>query len=117
MEAVYQVLRAVPATHFGYPTAEKVVKLAQGSSSSGRALRGRANSLRILCDQLEHTQANLSRLEEEMEQLVRTDPGTHGLQQIAELGPKTVAVLRAETFEKSSALLTRTRRWPTPAWM
>lgn len=46
--------------------------------------RGRANSLRILCDQLEHTQANLRRLEEEMEQLVRTDPGTHGLQQIAE---------------------------------
>src|SRR6266705_1815185 len=99
VEAVYQVLRAVPATHFGYPTAEKLVKLAQGSYSSGRALSGRANSLRILCDQLEHTQANLRRLEEEMEQLVRTDPRTHGLQQIAELGPKTVAVLRAELGE------------------
>jgi transposase len=42
--------------------------------------RGRANSLRILCDQLEHTQANLRRLEEEMEPLVSTDPRTHGLQ-------------------------------------
>jgi transposase len=86
------------------------VRLAQGSGSLGRVLNGRASSLRILCDQLEHTQANLRRLEEELEQLVNTDPGARGLQQIAELGPKTVAVLRAETFEKSIALLAPTRR-------
>lgn len=99
VEAVYQVLQAVPVTHFGHPTAEKLVKLAQGSCSSGRVLHGRASSLRILCDQLEHTQANLKRLEEAMEQLVKTDPMVRGLQQIEELGPKTVAVLRAELGE------------------
>lgn len=99
VEAVYQVLRAVPAAHFGRPTAKKLVAAAQASSSSGRALRGRANSLRILCDQLEHTQANLNRLEEELEQLITTDPDTKGLRQMPELGPKTVAVLRAELGE------------------
>jgi transposase len=82
------------------PTAEKLVAAAQTSSSSGRALTGRASSLRILCDQLEHTQANLKRLEEELEQLITADPATKGLQQMPELGPKTVAVVRAETFEK-----------------
>jgi len=93
------------------------VRLAQGSGSSGRVLSGRASSLHILCDQLEHTQANLRRLEEELEQFVHTDPATRGLQQIAELGPKTVAVLRAETFEKSIALPAPTRQWPMQAWM
>jgi len=54
VEAVSQVLRAVPAAHFGRPTAKRLVAAAQASSSSGRALSGRASSLRILCDQLEH---------------------------------------------------------------
>jgi transposase len=98
VEAMYQVLRSVPAAHFGRPTAKKLVALAQASSSSGRALSGRESHLRILCDQLEHTQANLQRLEEDVEQLIATDPETKGLQQMPELGPKTVAVLRAETF-------------------
>ncbi len=99
VEAVYQVLRAVPAAHFGRPTAKKLVAAAQGSSSSGRAVSARASSLRILCDQLEHTEANLKRLEEELEQLITMDPSTKGLQQMPELGPKTVAVLRAELGE------------------
>jgi transposase len=75
------------------------VRLAQGSCTSGRVLSGRASSVRILCDQLEHTQANLQQLEEELEQLVSTDPGAKGLKQMPELGPKTVAVLRAELGE------------------
>jgi transposase len=99
VEAVYQVLRTVPAAHFGRPTAKKLVAAAQVSSSSGRAVSGRASSLRILCDQLEHTQANLKRLEEELEHLITMDPSTKGLQQMPELGPKTVAVLRAELGE------------------
>jgi transposase len=53
----------------------------------------------VLCDQLEHTQANLTRLEEEVERLIITDPATKGLQQMPELGPQTVAVLRAELGE------------------
>jgi transposase len=99
VEAVYQVLRAGPAAHFGRPTAKKLVAAAQASTSSGRALNGRASSMRILCDQLEHTQANLTRLEEELEQLITMDPSTKGLQQMPELGPKTVAVIRAELGE------------------
>jgi transposase len=98
-EAVYQVLRAVPTPHFGHPTAHQLVALAKESGSSGRALSGRGRSLQILCDQLQHTQANLSRLEQELEELITTDPGTRGLQQMPELGPKTIAVLRAELGE------------------
>ena len=64
-EAVSQVLRAVPSAHFGRPTARKLVAAAQTSSRSDRALHGRESHLRILCDQLEHTQANLQRLEKE----------------------------------------------------
>ncbi|GHO71305.1 hypothetical protein KSC_101970 [Ktedonobacter sp. SOSP1-52] len=37
-EAVYQVLRMVPTSHFGPPTAQKLVALAKASVSSGRAL-------------------------------------------------------------------------------
>jgi len=82
--------------HFGRPTAQKLVAFASKSGSSGRAVAGRSMSLRILCDQLEHTQANLARLEAEIEQLLTNDPGVKGLQQVPEFGPKTVAVLRAE---------------------
>jgi transposase len=71
------------------------VELAHSSVSSNRTLSGRSTSLRILCDQLEHTQANLVRLQTELEQLMAHDPGVKGLEQIPEFGPKTVAVLRA----------------------
>ncbi len=79
------------------PTAKKLVLAAQTSISSGRALTGRESHLRILCDQLEHTQAKLNRLEGELERLITTDPGTKGLRQMLELGPKTVAVARGST--------------------
>jgi len=82
--------------HYGRPTAQKLVTFANQSVSSGRAVAGRSVSLRILCDQLEHTQANLARLQVEIEQLLSTDPEVKGLQQIPEFGSKTVAVLRAE---------------------
>lgn len=52
-------------------------------------------SLRILYDQLEHTRANLARLDVEIEQLLTNDPGVKGLQQVPEFGLQTVAVLRA----------------------
>lgn len=95
VEPIAVLLCQMPA-HFGRPTAQKLVALANKSGSSGRAAAGRSMSLGILCDQLEHTQANLARLEAEMERLLTNDPGVRGLQQIPEFGPKTVAVLRAE---------------------
>src|SRR6266487_2428870 len=95
VEPIVVLLHQMPA-HFGRPTAQKLVAFARKSAGSGRAVAGRSMSLRILCDQLEHTQANLARLEADMEQLLTNDPGVKGLQQIPEFGPKTVAVLRAE---------------------
>jgi hypothetical protein len=86
VEAITQVLRAQTPAHYGRPTATKLVELARCTGSSGRALSGRSTSLRILCDQLEHTQANLARLEAEVEQLLTTDPEFKGLQQIPEFG-------------------------------
>jgi len=90
------VLRAQKASHYGHPTAQKLEALAKQSVSSGQAIAGRSVSLRILCDQLEHTRANLARLNAEIEHLLNTDPGVKGLQQVPEFGQKTLAVLRAE---------------------
>src|SRR5437588_2049196 len=96
VEPLFQLLRAQPVAHYGHPTAKKLVALANQSVSSGRAIAGRSTSLRILCDQLEHTQANLAHLNAEIEHLLNTDPGVKGLQQVPEFGSKTLAVLRAE---------------------
>jgi transposase len=96
VEPLLQVLGAQPAAHYGRPTAQKLVALAKQSESLGRAEAGRAVSLRILCDQLDHTRANLARLDSEIEHLLNTDPGVKGLQQVPEFGSKTLAVLRAE---------------------
>ena len=78
------------------PPKSALVTLAQQSVRSGRALAGRATSLQILCDQLDHTRANLARLESELGRLIASDPGVKGLSQVQEFGLKTVAVLRAE---------------------
>ncbi len=96
VEPLSQLLRAQKSAHYGRPTAQKLVAFAKQSASCGRAVGGRSVSLRILCDQLEHTQANLALLEAEIEQLLTNDPQVKGLQQIPEFGSKTVAVLRAE---------------------
>ena len=60
------------------------------------ALSARSTSLKILCDQLEHTQTNLAQLEGEIGKLLDADKGSKGLQSVPEFGHKTVAVLRAE---------------------
>ncbi|WP_040445730.1 hypothetical protein [Ktedonobacter racemifer] len=86
VEPLFQLLRTLKPAHYGRPTAQKRVALAKASVSSGRALAGRSLSLRILCDQLEHTQANLARLEAEIEELLTNDPGVKGLQQVPGCG-------------------------------
>ena len=82
--------------HYGRQTAETLLRLAEGSVSSGQAIQARENSLRILCDQLQHTQSNLKLLQQEIERLLDHDPKAKGVLSIPELGPMTVAVLRAE---------------------
>ena len=91
-----QVLHQLAPHHYGRRTAEKLLAVAKGSISSGVALSARSTSLCILCDQLEHTQANLKRLQHEIETLLDHDPKVAGVLGIPELGVMTVAVLRAE---------------------
>ncbi len=81
---------------YGRRTAEKLLALAKESISSGVALSARSTSLRLLCDQLEHSQANLKRLQQEIEALLDHDPKVAGVLGIPEFGVMTVAVLRAE---------------------
>src|SRR6266705_4665194 len=88
VEPIYRLLRAQTPAHYGHPTAKKLVELARSTGSSGRALSGRSTSLRILCDQLEHTQANLARLQAEIEQLLTTDPGVKGLRAYPRVWPQ-----------------------------
>ena len=52
------------------PTAQELVGLAKASISSGVAVAARSSSLRILCDQLDHTQKNLEHLQREIDQLL-----------------------------------------------
>ena len=52
--------------------------------------------MRILCDQLQHTQKNLEQLQHEIDQLLDQDPQVKGILGVPEFGPTTVAVLRAE---------------------
>lgn len=88
IEPLFQLFRAQKPAHYGRPTAQKLVAFARQSASSGRALTGRSVSLRILCDQLEHTRANLARLDAEIESLLANDPGVKGLAPGARVWPQ-----------------------------
>jgi transposase len=95
-EDVYRLLHELCPRRYGHKTAATLVQLAQASVSSGQAVAARSISLRILCDQLEQTQNHVSFLEEEIDHLLDQDPKIKGVLSIPELGPMTVAVLRAE---------------------
>jgi transposase len=82
--------------HYGQHTAEQLVQLAQQSSSSSLATTARSTTLKILCDQVEHTQANLAQIEKELDSLLDRDEAVKGLKSAPEFGRKTIAVLRAE---------------------
>ena len=69
--------------------------------SSGKATAARATSLKILCNQLQQTQKNLTLLEAEIDRLLVGDRGATGLGGVPEFGPKTVVVLRAELGDVS----------------
>lgn len=96
VEAIMAMLHELAPRNYGRQTAERLVALAAQTISSGRATSARASSLKILCDQLQHTQQNLLQLEREIDALLEQDPGAKGLRGVPEFGTKTVAVLRAE---------------------
>jgi transposase IS116/IS110/IS902 family protein len=89
-------LHELAPRHYGRPTAQALVGLAKASISSGVAIAARSSSLRMLCDQLDHTQTNLEQLQREIDQLLDQDPKAKGMLSVPEFGPTTVAVLRAE---------------------
>src|SRR5260370_20925230 len=96
VETLGKFLRELAPRHYGRPTAHALVGLAKASISSGVAVAARSSSLRILCDQLEHTQKNLEQLQREIDQLLNQDPKAKSMLGVPEFGPTTVAVLRAE---------------------
>jgi transposase len=96
VETLSTFLRELAPRHYGRSTAQELVGLAKASISSGVAVPARSSSLRILCDQLDHTQRNLEQLQREIDQLLDQDPKATGLLSVPEFGPTTVAVLRAE---------------------
>ena len=96
VEALTATLRALAPRHYGRPTAQELVRLASQSAASGLATGARSLSLHVLCDQLEHTLANLAQVEHELDQLLDRDQGASNLKSTPEFGRKTVAVLRAE---------------------
>lgn len=96
VETLARLLHELAPRHYGRHTAEQLVALAQATVSSGRATAGRSTSLRILCDQLAHTQQNLASLEHELDTLLEQDPGAQAMRGVQEFGAKTIAVLRAE---------------------
>lgn len=96
VETIAATLHELAPRNYGRHTAHQLVSLAQRSIGSGLATSARSTSLKILCDQLAHTQKNLAHLESEIDKLLESDTGAKGLQSVPEFGHKTVAVLRAE---------------------
>lgn len=68
-----RVLHELSPKHYGRRTAEKLLDVAKNFVSSGVAISARLTSLRILCDQLEHTQDNLNQPQQEIETLLDQD--------------------------------------------
>ncbi len=96
VETIAAKLHELAPRNYGRQTAEQLVQLAQQSSSSRLATTARSTTLKIFCDQLEHTQANLAQLEKELDHLLDADEAVKGLKSAPEFGRKTVSVLRAE---------------------
>src|SRR5207244_8951406 len=62
VETIANKLHELAPRNYGMKTAQQLVTLAQQSTSSGLASSARSTSLKLLCDQLEHTQVNLAQL-------------------------------------------------------
>ena len=67
VETLGKFLHELAPRHYGRSTAQALVRLAKASISSGVALAACSSSLRLLSDQLEHSQTNLSQLQHEVD--------------------------------------------------
>ena len=73
VETVATLLHELAPRNSGRKTAQQLVQLAQHTVSSGIAASARASTLKVLCDQLDHTQTNLAQLEQEIDKLLDTE--------------------------------------------
>ncbi len=105
VEVLAAKLHELAPRNYGHQTAQQLVDLAQQSRSSGLATTAHSTTLKILCDQLEHTQANLAQLEQELDKLLEADDAVKGLKSAPEFGRKTVAVLRAESGDYTQTII------------
>src|SRR5258706_5187718 len=96
VEAVTATLRELAPRHYGRRTAVELVRLATETAASAVATSARALSLKVLCDQLEHTLSNLAQVDGELDRVLDGDKGASHLSSVPEFGRQTVAVLRAE---------------------
>jgi transposase len=96
VDAIAQKLEEMGGKRYGRGMARSLVRAATDSAASGVARAAREQAVRILCTQLEQTQANLAVIEAELAALVEQDPAARTLSSVPEFGPKTVAVLRGE---------------------
>lgn len=101
VEAVARKLKELAPRRYGRAVAQQLGDLAVATTARPVAQAVRASSLRILCDQLAHTQANLANLEATLVELLADDEGATGLRSVPEFGPKMQAVIRAELGDVS----------------
>ena len=101
VETVTVTLRELAPRHYGRPTAVELVRLAKRSAASSLASNARALSLKVLCDQLQHTLANLTQLDRELDRVLDGDEGASRLSSVPAFGRQTIAVLRAELGDVS----------------
>ena len=84
------------SAHYDRLSAQKLVELAQKSTRQNGIAVGQEISLRILCGQLEHTQANITRLQAEIERLFASDQQGKSPRQRSESHPKSIITVDLE---------------------
>jgi transposase len=94
-------LKEFAPRNYGTETAQTLVGLASHSCARRVAQAARSTSLRIMCEQLLHTQENLDKVGQELASLLALDKGATALTSVSDFGPKTVIALRAELGEVS----------------
>lgn len=115
VEALTSTLRELAPRHYGRRTAQALVRLAAQSVATPLASSGRALSLKVLCDQPEHTLAKLAQVERQLDQMLDADPGASGLTSTPSLAARP-ARCRVPSWAMCRALPALTRSLPMSGW-
>ena len=88
VDAITAILHAKSPRNYGRETARQLIELAEHSVSCDLAVEARSLSLKIWCEQLQHTAAHVAQIEEQIERLLSHDPKIKGLQAVPEFGTR-----------------------------